>query len=73
VEHDQDRGELTASVTNLDTSLTNVNGDDFPHGFVRILDVREVIGPAKMGGRRRGREIILCTRRGAGKSQRDGI
>lgn len=30
------RGELTAGITNLDTSLTDVNGDDFPHDFVRI-------------------------------------
>ena len=32
----RDGEKLTASVTNLDTSLTDVDGDDFPHDFVRI-------------------------------------
>ena len=48
----QDGGKLTASVTNLDTSLANVNGDDFPHGFVRIWDVTEPVKMRGEGGKR---------------------
>jgi hypothetical protein len=50
VKHDQDSKKLTAGVTNLDTSLTDVNGDDFPHGFVRIRDVIEWVGEGEDGG-----------------------
>jgi len=32
----KESGKLTTSITNLDTSLTDVNGDNFPHDFVRI-------------------------------------
>ena len=43
-------GKLTTSVANLNTSLTDVNGDDFPHGFVRIRVVIERVGVGEDGG-----------------------
>jgi len=42
----------TAGVTNLDTSLTDVKGDDFAHDFVGIWDVIECV---EMGGDGGGR------------------
>ena len=70
--HDQDDGKLTASITNLDTSLTDVNGDDFPHAFVRI---RDVMGGVRAEEDRGGPVRLLMPKprrwQKYGKSQRD--
>lgn len=49
---DRESGKLTASVTNLDTSLADMNGDDFPHSFVRIPDVIEEVEVGEERGER---------------------
>ena len=54
---DQDSKKLTTRVTNLDTCLTDVNGDDFPHALVRVRVSRRYGEGEEAGGRRRAREI----------------
>ena len=48
----EDGGKLTAGVANLDTSLTDVDGEDFPHDFVRIRDVIEQVEMGRDEGER---------------------
>jgi hypothetical protein len=60
----RDGRKLTAGITNLDTSLTDVDGDDFPHDFVRIRDVIEQ-GKMREEGEERVRLLVRepCCRR----------